>query len=359
MLTNVEKIAVTDLLGQGSFSTVYQLANHKDRVIKILKPKLLKKPALFAGCAADLVREGILISHLSHPNLLKCYAMGTLAEFSNGRHDSCALLLERLDRTLKDQLTEWRNKARIMSSPDVATTPWVQDVLFVLSGTRHRRLQQTILQRTDVLCQLAEAIHFLHANGIMHRDLKPANIGFVGTTLKVFDLDVCRILPKGANYFQDLFQFTKHVGSPRYMAPEVARGEKYNAKADIYAFGLLAYELLSLQKAYHDIPSDKMDARVFYQGSRPCCPSQWPLPVTSLITNCWDEAIDQRPTISQVLEELRETLDQMCPAAAVKKLRREQNRNQQQQLSSAKKLAREESGRTQRSDTTLEGRASQ
>lgn len=357
VLTKIDEIAVTDLLGQGSFSTVYQLANNKDRVIKVLKPKLLKKPALFAGSAADLVREGILLSHLSHPNLLKCYAMGTLADFSNGRHDSCALVLERLDITLKDQLTEWRNKARIiLPSPSVATTPSVHNVLFVLSGTRHRRLRQTLLQRTDVLCQLAEAIQFLHDNGIMHRDLKPDNIGFVGTTLKVFDLDVCRILPKGANHSKDLFHFTKHVGSPRYMAPEVARGERYNVKADIYAFGLVAYEVLSLQKPYHDIPSDKMDARVFYQGARPTCPSQWPRSVTSSITKCWAETIDQRPTMSQVLEELRETLDQMCPVA-VKKRQKEQQR--QQQESSSKILSREDSGRTYRSETTLEGGASQ
>lgn len=357
ILTNIDEIPVTDLLGQGSFSTVYQLANHKDRVVKVLKPKLLKKPALFAGCAADLVREGILLSHLSHPNLLKCYAMGTLAEFSNGRHDSCALLLERLDITLKDQLTEWRNKGRVLPSPTMAA-PSVQEVLFVLSGTRHRRLRQTLLQRTDVLCQLADAIHFLHANGIMHRDLKPDNVGFVGTTLKVFDLDVCRILPREANHSEDLFQFTKHVGSPRYMAPEVARGERYNAKADVYAFGLLAYELLSLQKAYHDIPSDKMDARVFYQGARPRCPSHWPQAVTLLLSKCWAETLDQRPTMAQVLEELRETLDQMCPVA-VKKRRREQQRKQQQQETSRKRLASEESGRTYRSDTTLEGGASQ
>lgn len=359
VLIKIDEISVSELLGQGSFSTVYQLANHKDRVVKVLKPKLLKKPALFAGCAADLVREGILLSHLSHPNLLTCYAMGTLAEFSNGRHDSCALLLERLDITLKDKLTEWRNKARIiLSNPSMPTTPSVQDVLFVLSGTKHRRLRQTLLQRTDVLCQLADAIQFLHAHGIMHRDLKPDNIGFVGSTLKVFDLDVCRILPKEANHSDDLFQFTKHVGSPRYMAPEVARGERYNSKADIYAFGLLAFEVLSLQKAYHDIPSGMMDAKVFYQGARPCCPSQWPQAVTLLITNCWAESIEQRPTMSQVVEELRETLDRLCPIA-VKKRQREQRRKQQQQESSDKRLAREDSRRTYRSDTSLEAGAAQ
>ena len=359
ILTKSHEIAVTDRLGQGSFSTVYQLANHKDHAVKVLKPKLLKKPTLFAGCAADLVREGILLSHLSHPNLLKCHAMGSLVDFSNGRHDACALLLERLDITLKDQLTEWRNQAQINMSSTTAT-PSVQDVLFVLSGTRHRRLRQTLLQRTDALCQLADAIQFLHAHGIMHRDLKPDNIGFVGATLKVFDLDICRILPKGANHSEDLFHFTKHVGSPRYMAPEVARGERYNTKADIYAFGLLAYELLSLQKAYHDIPSDRMEARVCYQGARPSCPSQWPRPVAELITKCWTETIGQRPTMVQVVEELRETMDQMCPLQ-VKKRRQEQQRiqQQQQQQQFVKRVASEDSGRTYRSDTTLEGGASQ
>lgn len=42
-------------------------------VIKVLKPKLIKRPSLFAGCAADLVREGLLLSRLSHKNMLRCH----------------------------------------------------------------------------------------------------------------------------------------------------------------------------------------------------------------------------------------------------------------------------------------------
>jgi serine/threonine protein kinase len=125
--------------------------------------------------------------------------------------------------------------------------------------------------RLSLLVDLAGAIAFLHSHRVIHRDLKPDNVGFdkLGKP-KVFDFDVARILPNQANWgrgdyntsikINETFKMTKNVGSPRYMSPECARGEYYNEKADVYALGLLAYEILSLKRPF-DVRSSSSDER--------------------------------------------------------------------------------------------------
>lgn len=113
--------------------------------------------------------------------------------------------------------------------------------------------------RLDLLKDLCGAVAFLHSQRIIHRDLKPDNVGFDKKgTLKVFDFDVSRILPNQANwgdYRNETFKMTRKVGSPRYMSPEVAKGEHYNEKADVYALALLAYEILTLKRPFDSLSS--------------------------------------------------------------------------------------------------------
>lgn len=136
------------------------------------------------------------------------------------------------------------------------------------------------------------------------------------------------------------------------MSPEVARGEEYNAKADVYSFGLLVYECLSLRRPYENIPPSMLESSVFYQGTRPKCPKCWPRPVKSLVTRCWSEEVQHRPTITQVLLELRRTIDLMCPTSELR-----QRRPQRSIDFPGKERPREgrlsEDSQTQRSESTF------
>jgi serine/threonine-protein kinase CTR1 len=82
------------------------------------------------------------------------------------------------------------------------------------------------------------------------------------------------------------------------MSPECARGDQYNAKVDVYTFGLLCYELLSLVKPYSDLPSD-LGALVFYGGVRPECPTNWPVDIRKLLCSCWSQDLERRPTMKE------------------------------------------------------------
>ncbi len=98
------------------------------------------------------------------------------------------------------------------------------------------------------VAQIAESLAEAHGQGIVHRDLKPANIfltkmGDDDRYVKVLDFGVARFGSHAT--VENLTGTGKVVGTPAYMAPEQARGLKVDARADVYALGLILYEMLS------------------------------------------------------------------------------------------------------------------
>lgn len=92
-----------------------------------------------------------------------------------------------------------------------------------------------------VLRQLAEALEHIHSKDIIHKDLKPENVLVDAKgDVRLIDFSLCQ------TKWDRWLQFGKRVeGTPLYMAPEQIRGERCSSLTDIYAFGLLAYELLT------------------------------------------------------------------------------------------------------------------
>ncbi|HZZ80648.1 MAG TPA: serine/threonine-protein kinase [Gemmataceae bacterium] len=88
---------------------------------------------------------------------------------------------------------------------------------------------------------LAHAIHCLHEHGIVHRDLKPGNIFLENGIIKVGDYGLCKLMADSQHA-----GMTKDVGTVHYMAPEISTGN-YNRQIDIYAAGILLYEMLTGQ----------------------------------------------------------------------------------------------------------------
>lgn len=197
-----ERYEILNEVGRGGTANVYRA---RDRVLdRLVALKVLSGPiANDPDFMARFEREARLAARLDHPNVVTIYDFGRLAD---GRGFIAMKLLE---GTSLD---------RLLGTP--ALTP---------------ALTVTIVH------EVAAALDFLHGRGMVHRDIKPSNliIDAAGhATLTDFGIarafDSARVTLTGLT-----------VGTPRYMAPEQIRGEDVTQAADLYALGVMTFEMLA------------------------------------------------------------------------------------------------------------------
>ena len=158
------------------------------------------------------------------------------------------------DAVARERLSREARAAAALSHPGIATIYALEDIdgdLFIASelvrGTTLRSaLAAGALPRArliDTLTQIAEALAAAHRHGIVHRDLKPENVLCTPEgRVKIVDFGIARHLTvPDAN--AGLTLTGAQLGTPGYMAPEQLRGRPIDARADIFAFGVMAYEL--------------------------------------------------------------------------------------------------------------------
>jgi serine/threonine-protein kinase len=202
----MEKIGeylVQRLIGEGGMGKVYEAEERlsKRRVaLKVLRPELTRNEdgrRLFMS-------EMQILAHLEHPNIVRSLA-------SMEVDGQLVMALEFLEgRTLRAELTE-RGKL-----------PWHEAV--------------------DIVISMAEALEAAHAQEppIIHRDLKPENVMITpGGTIKVMDFGIAKVL-EAAHATN-----TQSIGTLQYMSPEQIDAKTIDARSDLYALGLVFYEMLT------------------------------------------------------------------------------------------------------------------
>jgi len=194
---------IIEQVGQGGMATVYKAyhaAMDRYAAIKVLPRQLAENPE-FMG---RFQQEARTIANLEHARILPVYDYGE----SDG---TTYLVMRYLDAgTLKDRM-----KAGSLPLADV-------DRLFT---------------------QLAEALEYAHKRGVVHRDLKPSNV-LVDTQGDLFltDFGIAKLLESGGAQFTTTGAM---MGTPAYMSPEQAQGEKVDQRTDIYSLGIMLYELVT------------------------------------------------------------------------------------------------------------------
>jgi serine/threonine protein kinase len=143
----------------------------------------------------------------------------------------------------------------------------------------------------DYLLQACEAIAEAHRNGIVHRDLKPANVfvalGPGGTpSVKVVDFGISKII--GGVTPESLTHPSRVVGSLFHMAPEQMRGKAVDARTDVWALGLLLYEMLTSKRPFRDAPWPDVCARVLSDAAGPFIVpgDELPRELSAIIARC-------------------------------------------------------------------------
>lgn len=129
-------------------------------------------------------------------------------------------------------------------------------VMELLEGADLARRLRTEGLPAPLACRYAlealEGLAFVHERGLVHRDIKPANIFLertaVGERVKLLDFGLARLV--APNEGAAVTRFGEVLGTPHYMAPEQVSGEAADARADVYAMGLVLYEMLTGRRAF-------------------------------------------------------------------------------------------------------------
>ena len=156
-------------------------------------------------------------------------------------------------------------------------------------------------QKQRISLEIARGMRFLHErkpHNIMHRDIKPTNILLTKSLrAKIADFGLARIdkfTESNLNTSDSNNNLTSEVGTKRYMAPEIYRRDKYNKKVDIYAFGLLLYEL------FEDVRYVPGQHLIFRKSSRS---------LQRFIKKMLDNNPDMRPDTASIYRELSNIFD--------------------------------------------------
>ena len=165
-----------------------------------------------------------------------------------------------------------------------------------------------LFDRIRIVAEVAEALGHAHERGVLHRDVKPANILLTpALTAKVTDFGIGKLLTGDT----DLTSTGQMVGSPAYMSPEQIRGEKLDARTDIFSLGVVLYQALTLRKPF---PADTLTTLVYQiLHEEPPAPgiikSDLPAEMTGIVRKCLAKArADRYGDAGEVAAELRALL---------------------------------------------------
>ncbi|XP_065363924.1 mitogen-activated protein kinase kinase kinase 7 [Calliphora vicina] len=158
--------------------------------------------------------------------------------------------------------------------------------------------------------QCAEGVAYLHAmkpKPLIHRDLKPLNLLLTdkGRYLKICDFGT--VADKST-------LMTNNKGSAAWMAPEVFEGSKYTEKCDIFSWGIVLWEVLSREKPFKDVDNTYSIMWKIHKGERPPPIQNLPEPIKHLMTSCWADKPDLRPSMQHVVDAMN-ILVQAFPGA--------------------------------------------
>lgn len=244
-----DRYTISRVLGRGGSATVFAAREHKHNrevVLKVLHPEV----AALVG-VQRFVSEVRIAAQLSHPHILPLIDSGEAGGI-------LYYVMPRLEGdTLRDRL--------------------------------HARGKLGVKESVELLRDVADALAAAHAKGIVHRDLKPENVLCAGSHAYLLDFGIARHVETG---IEQSTQEGMVIGTLGYMSPEQSAGMRLDARSDLYAWGVMAREMLT--------------------GVGPLSAEQpaldGPRPLTQLIEQALNKRPDDRPSSARDIVSRLDTL---------------------------------------------------
>ena len=189
---------------------------------------------------------------------------------------------------------------RIIEFHGITKDPKTNNFMMVMHYAKDGSLRQKLnkkfnsmgwKEKFSILWDTASGLKNIHKGGLIHQDFHCGNILCNGVYFYVTDLGLC----KPANEKSE--KCNKNIyGVLPYVAPEVLKGKEYTQASDIYAFGIIIYEVCNGSPPYHDVAHDEFLAVKICQGLRPKFNIKVPKLVEDIFKQCVDADPLKRPT---------------------------------------------------------------
>ncbi|KAG2423701.1 hypothetical protein HXX76_015091 [Chlamydomonas incerta] len=320
------------LVGKGTFGRVYK-GEWKGVTVAL---KVISVPVSQYGQAQwqQVLGEAAISTLLNHPCVLQTYSVALL-EYSPARKPPSAASEDGLGGSGNGANANANNNGKV-STPVAAAgnghsgdqalldsdmSPFYQLKMVsefceggsVVNALKRMRFYDSVgggVVRlpavVDIASQVASGMAYLHSANIIHADLKAANVllkqqpgsGRLQAKVADFGLSFRMEEPEATHVTKG------QLGSITHMAPEVLVQGRVSKCSDVYAFGILLYELYTGQHAYYDVPPPMLAYHVATAGGRPLLPSHCPTAYRALAKACWSSDTATRPTFNQIYEVL-------------------------------------------------------
>ena len=265
----IGKYKITAKLGQGSFGVVYQGRDaylKRDVAIKVCSVE-------DSGLRQRFFREAEISGKLVHKNIVTVYEFGFEGEIP--------YLVQEM-----------------LSGED-------------LSPIVKRRAPLLPADKLDYLLQIATGLGYAHTQGVIHRDIKPGNVRVLEEgKVKIMDFGIAKL----ASAETQLTQKGVTMGTASYLPPEQVRGGELDHRADIFSFGVLAYELLTYQRPFRGNTLSALVYQILYkvpQSMEEAWPES-PGPLARVIAKCLEKKPERRyESFGELIPELTAIRDEI------------------------------------------------
>jgi serine/threonine-protein kinase len=239
-------------IGEGGMASVYlahDLKHDRKVALKVLKPELA---AILGG--ERFVKEIKVTANLQHPNILPLYDSGAAESFL------------------------------------YYVMPYVEGES--LRDKMNREKQLSVEETVSIACDVADALHFAHEQGIVHRDIKPENILLQRGKPLVADFGIALAVSQASG--TRLTETGLSLGTPHYMSPEQATGDReLDARSDIYSLGAMVYEMLVGEPPHHGTTVQAIVARILSDDPEPVTKHRQSVPLH--IESAIRKSLDKTP----------------------------------------------------------------
>ena len=270
-----ERYEIIRLLGQGGMGAVYQAHDReleRQVALKVIRGDMAANPEILRRFKQEL----ILARQITHKNVIRIFDLGQA-------HGIKFITMEYIEG---------------------------QD----LQGLLKQKKKLEPADAAKIIAQVCRALEVAHAEGVIHRDLKPQNIMLDKTgRVYVMDFGIAR-----STLTSSMTQTGALIGTPDYMSPEQAKGQTVDARSDLFAIGIIFYEILSGQSPYI---ADTTMGKLWKRTSEPARPlgeldKAIPQPLSEIVKKCLE--IDPQKRFASATELLHAIEDWQGPGTGTR-----------------------------------------